>query len=144
MATVTSNERRTSAIAAIPTNKRLWAGRIVSALPIAMLTLSSAIKLMHDPGFVAKWTEGLGWRESTLTSIGALELLCVALYAVPRTAALGAVLLTGYLGGAIASHVRIGEPFVVPLVLGVLVWGGLYLRDERLRSLLPGRAPLAR
>jgi len=144
MATVTSKERRTSVIAAVSTNKKLWAGRILSALPISMLTLSSAIKLMHDPGFVANWTEGLGWRESTLTSIGALELLCVALYAVPRTAALGAVLLTGYLGGAIASHVRIGDHFVLPLALGVLVWGGLYLRDERLRSLLPGRAPLAR
>lgn len=144
MATVTSNGGRTGAIAAVATNKKLWAGRVVSALPIAMLTMSSAIKLMHDPGFVEKWTEGLGWRESSLASIGMLELLCVALYVVPQTAVLGAVLLTGYLGGAIASHVRIGDPFVVPLVLGVLVWAGLYLRDDRLRSLLPRRAPVAR
>ena len=139
MATVTSNERHAGAVAA-PTNKMVWAGRIASALPIALMTFSGAIKLTHDPGFAAAWTDKLGWPESTLTSIALLELVCVALYAVPRTAALGAVLLTGYLGGAIASHVRIGDAFVVPLVLGVVVWGGLYLRDERIRALLPRRA----
>ncbi len=141
MATVTSNERRAGlGTMPVPTNKKVWAGRVASALPIAALTLSGAVKLAHEPGFVAMWTGKLGWAESTLTSIALLELVCVALYAVPRTAVLGAVLLTGYLGGAIASHVRIGDAFVVPLVLGVFVWGGLYLRDERIRALLPRRA----
>ena len=139
MATVTSNERRTTGTA-VSVYKKLWAGRVLSALPIAMLTLSSVIKLMHGPEFVSKWTDGLGWPESTLTGIGLLELLCVVVYVVPQTAVLGAVLLTGYLGGAIASHVRIGDPFVLPLLLGVLVWAGVYLRDERLRSLLPRRS----
>lgn len=135
MTTITSNERRTSALP-VTANKRLWAGRIASALVIAMLLLSSSLKLLHAPEFVAKWTGALGWTEGTLTSIGLLELACVAIYAVPRTALLGAVLLTGYFGGAIASHVRIGDAFVVPLVLGIVVWGGLYLRDERLHALL--------
>ena len=139
MATVTSNERHAGAIA-VPTNKKVWAGRIASAVPVALMTFSGALKLMHEPGFVAMWTGKLGWTESTLTSIGLLELVCVALYVVPRTAVLGAVLLTGYLGGAVASHVRIGDPFIIPLVLGVVVWGGLYLRDERIRALLPRRA----
>jgi hypothetical protein len=68
-----------------------------------------------------------------------LELFCAAVYVVPRTAVLGAVLLTGYLGGAVATHVRVGDAFIVPLLLGVLVWAGLYLRDERVRALLPLR-----
>ncbi len=138
MATVTSSQRRS--LVGLPFNKQLWAGRVLSAVPIALLTLSGVIKLMHEPEFVGKWTGGLGWSESSLTSIALLELLCVALYVVPQTAVLGSVLLTGYLGGAIASHVRIGDPFVIPLVLGVLVWGGIYLRDERLRALLPRRS----
>ena len=138
MATITSNERRTSSLA-VPANKRVWAGRIASGLTVAMLLASVVFKLSHDPGFVAKWTGELGWPEDRLTSIGLLELFCVALYAVPRTAPLGAVLLTGYFGGAIASHVRIGDPFIVPLVLGVVAWGGLYLRDDRLRTLLVRR-----
>jgi hypothetical protein len=74
-----------------------------------------------------------------LVPIGLLELLCAVLYLVPQTALLGAVLLTGYLGGAVATHLRIGEPFVLPLVLGVLIWAGLWLRDPRLRGLLPLR-----
>jgi hypothetical protein len=74
-----------------------------------------------------------------LLPIGIVELLCVIVYAVPRTSILGAVLLTGYLGGAIATHVRVGDMFIPPLVLGVLVWGGLYFRSARIRSLLPIR-----
>ena len=140
MATITSSNDPRLGRAALVRSWKPWAGRLASALPIALLTFSSGLKLMHAPGFVAMWTGHLGWSEGTLTSIGLLELLCVAVYAVPRTAVLGAVLLTGYLGGAIASHVRLGDPFIVPLALGVLVWGGLYLRDERIRALLPRRA----
>jgi hypothetical protein len=73
--------------------------------------------------------------------LGAIEICCALLYAIPRTAVLGAVLLTGYLGGAIATHVRVGDPsFVTPLVLGMIAWAGLYLRDPRLRALLPLRS----
>jgi hypothetical protein len=144
MATISTNARPNGLGTTRSWDKKVWAGRVMSALPIGLMTLSSAIKLTHAPDFVAAWTQKLGWPEATLTSIGLLELACVALYAVPQTAVLGAVLLTGYLGGAIASHVRISDPFLVPLALGVLVWGGVYLRDERLRSLLPRRsAPAA-
>jgi hypothetical protein len=94
------------------------------------------LKLSHSASFVTAWTDHLGYSVASLTAVGLLELACLLVYLVPRTAVLGAVLLTGYLGGAIASHVRIGEPFTVPLVLGILVWVGLHLRDERLRTLV--------
>jgi hypothetical protein len=81
----------------------------------------------------------LGYPAGMLPALAGLELLCTVVYLVPRTAALGAVLLTGYLGGAVATHVRVGEAFVVPLLLGVFLWAGLYLRDERIRALLPLR-----
>jgi hypothetical protein len=116
-----------------------WAGRVVSAIPIAMMLLSAAVKLSHQAGMAEMFTKKLGYPEGTLSGIGILELLCVVLYAIPRTAVLGAVLLAGYLGGAVASHVRIGEPFAMPLALGVLAWLGLFLRDGRVRALLPLR-----
>jgi DoxX-like family len=119
---------------------KLWVGRVVSALPILGMTLSAAFKLSHQTQFVSTFVGKLGYPEGTLTGIGLLELTCVALYAIPRTKVLGAVLLTGYLGGAIATHVRIGEPFVVPLILGALAWLGLYLRDEKVRALSPLRS----
>ena len=119
-----------------------WAGRAVSALPVLGLVMSAAMKLKQDPALVGTFTQHLGFQAGTLPVLGVVELLCVVLYAVPRTAVLGAVLLTGYLGGAIATHVRLGEAFTPPLLLGVLVWAGLFLRDARLRSLLPlRRAP---
>jgi hypothetical protein len=116
---------------------RLWTGWGVSALPILAMTASAAMKLTHQAQFVETFVGGLGYPEVALTGIGLLELACVALYAIPRTKVLGAVLLTGYLGGAIASHVRIGESFVVPLLLGILAWGGLALRDQKVRELSP-------
>jgi hypothetical protein len=118
----------------------IWTGRVLSALPILMLVFSASMKLMHHPMMLESLTNKLGFHESALTSIGLLELVCVALYAFPRTAVLGAVLVTGYLGGAIVAHVRVGEPFIPPLLFGVLAWVGLYLRDARLRRLLPLRA----
>jgi hypothetical protein len=114
---------------------------VLSALPVPLMIMSGSMKLMHAPQFVGMWTGKLGWQESTLSGIGILELACLAIYLVPRTAFLGAVLLTAYLGGAVAAHVRIGDAFVVPVLLGVLVWAGLYLRDERVRTLvLPRKA----
>lgn len=80
---------------------------------------------------------------SLALALGILEIVCTVTYAVPRTAMLGAILLTGYLGGATATHVRIGDSFISPVILGVLVWGGLFLRDPRLRALIPLRRSLA-
>lgn len=122
-----------------PRKALLWTGRVISALPALGLVLSAAMKLAHGPAAVAMFTTKLGYQESSLTGIGLVELACTALYLIPQTAFLGALLLTGYLGGAIATHVRIGEPFGTPLVLGVLVWLGLYLRESRLKALAPLR-----
>ena len=122
-----------------PRKALLWAGRVLSALPALMLVASASMKLSHSPQVVAMFTNKLGYQETSLTGIGFLELACTALYVIPQTAFLGALLLTGYLGGAIATHVRIGEPFATPLVLGVLVWLGLYLRESRLKALAPLR-----
>lgn len=118
----------------------IWTGRVLSALPVAMLLFSASMKLSHAPQFVDAWVNKFGFSEGSLTGIGLLEIACAVVYVVPRTAVLGAILLAGYLGGAVATHVRIGDPgFVTPLVLGIMAWAGLYLRDERVRSLLPLR-----
>ena len=133
----------TAAVSPSPATPRkavLWTGRVISVLPALMLLMSASMKLSHSPQFVAMFTNKLGYQESSLTGIGLLELACTALYLIPQTAFLGALLLTGYLGGAIATHVRIGEPFATPLVLGVLVWVGLYLRESRLKALAPIRS----
>ncbi len=118
--------------------KMQWAGWGMSALPVLLLLFSGIMKLIK-PANVVEGFVHLGYPESLSLAIGIAELTSVVLYAIPRTSVLGAILLTGYLGGATASHVRIGEPFAMAIVMGVLVWGGLYLRDERLRALLPLR-----
>jgi hypothetical protein len=118
--------------------KMLWAGRLMSALPVLLLLFSGVMKLIKPVSVVEGFVR-LGYPESLALDIGVVELGCAIVYVIPRSAILGAILLTGYLGGATATHVRIGEPFFIPIVLGVLVWGGLYLRDERLRALLPLR-----
>lgn len=117
----------------------LWAGWGMSALPVLLLLFSSTMKLMKPPPVVEGFTH-LGYPDSLALGLGIVELACAVVYVIPRTAVLGAILLTGYLGGATATHVRIGEPFFMPIILGALVWGGLYLRDERLRALLPLRS----
>lgn len=123
-----------------PENKKLvWAGRVVSALPALMLTMSAVFKLTADAEMIKMFTEGLGFPASTLVPIGIVELACVILYVIPQTATLGAVLITGYLGGAVVTHVRMADSFLNPLIFGVLAWLGLWLRDARLRSLLPLR-----
>jgi len=120
---------------------QLWGGRVASALPVLGLVMSASMKLTHNPGMVPMFVGKFGYPEGLLSPIGATELLCALLYAVPRTSVLGAVLLTGYLGGAVATHVRVGDNFAAPLVLGILVWAGLFLRDARLRALLPLTRP---
>ncbi len=97
------------------------------------------MKLSQRPEVVAMFTTKLGYPAGALFGLALLELACAAIYVVPRTSVLGAILLTGYLGGAVATHVRVGDVFVVPLVLGILVWVGLYLRETRLRALAPLR-----
>ncbi len=131
-----------SALATTPISpSMLWTGRILSALPVLMLLFSAVMKLAK-PAPVLQEFGRLGYQESVIFGIGILELACTVIYLIPRTAVLGAILLTGYLGGAIATHVRVGDPITnyAPVVLGMMLWGGLYLRDERLRALLPLRS----
>lgn len=118
----------------------LWAGRVLSLWPVFVVLSSATWKLTRNQWYVAEFAR-IGWPESALTLLAFLQLGCIVLYVIPRTAVLGAVLLTGYLGGAIATYVRIGEPYpvLVPLSTSVIAWAGIYLRDERLRSLLPFR-----
>ena len=120
--------------------KALWAGRIVGALPILFLLMDSVMKLLK-PTFVVDATVKLGYQESTIVPLGIVLLTCVILYVIPQTSVLGAILLTGYLGGAVATHVRVGDPLfshvLFPVYLGILIWLGLYLRDVRLRELVP-------
>jgi hypothetical protein len=117
----------------------LWTGWILSILPSLLLLLSGTMKLVKSPTVVEGF-EHFGYPEHLALTIGIVEVGCTLVYLIPRTAVLGAILLTGYLGGAIATHARLAErDFLVPLVLGVLVWGGLYLRDARVRALIPFR-----
>ncbi len=116
----------------------LWAGLLVSTLPVLVLLLSAVMKLVK-PAPVVEGFAHLGWADSLALSLAILELACTLVYVIPQTAVLGAVLLTGYLGGATATHVRVGDPFYGPIILGALVWLGLFLRDARLRALLPLR-----
>jgi hypothetical protein len=118
----------------------VWAGRVVSMAPVFILLTSARWKLTHSAFYVAEWNR-IGWAPDAVNAIGIVQLTCVALYLIPQTAVLGTVLLTGYLGGAIASYVRIGEfrPPLVPLTTCLLAWLGIYLRERRLRVLLPLR-----
>ncbi len=121
-----------------PARLASWGGHAVSALPVLFLLVDGVIKLLK-PAPVVEATVALGIPESAILGLGLLLLGCLAVYLVPRTAVLGAVLLTGYLGGAVATHVRMGsDPFslLFPVILGVLLWGGLYLRDKRVRALV--------
>ena len=123
-----------------PVSKKiLWAGYIISAIPVLMLLVSGVMKLVKSAPVVEGFIR-FGYPESLALGIGLVELACAAIYVIPRTSVLGAILLTGYLGGATATHVRIGDPFFAPIVLGVMVWGGLFFRDARLRDLLPLRS----
>ena len=119
-------------------NKRLWAGRIISALPALLLLSTSSMKLMKSPVAVELMAR-LGYPEHLIFGVGILELACVLVYIIPRTSVLGAILLTAYLGGAIASRVRIGDPLYVPVLAGLLVWAGIVLREDRLFALIPLR-----
>jgi hypothetical protein len=128
-------------VASVP-KKNVWAGRILTWLPAAFLLLDGVAKLFK-PLPVVEGTVKLGYAESTIIPIGIVLIVCTVLYLIPRTAVLGAILLTGYLGGAVATHVRAGDGafgVVFAIAFGVLVWLGIYLRDERLRELVPFRS----
>jgi hypothetical protein len=123
----------------------VWAGWILGALAVFVLLSSARWKLTRNPRYVAEWGR-IGYSAGALQGIGLVQLTCVVLYLIPPTAVLGTVLLTGYLGGAISAYVRIGEPYpaLVPLSTALLLWAGIYLREERLRSLLPFRRRASR
>ena len=125
-----------------PSKKALVAGYVLSGLVALFLTFDTVIKIGQFAAAV-EGTTALGYPASRVAPIGFIELACLALYLIPRTSVLGAVLLTGYLGGAIATHVRIGSPLfshtLFPIYVALLIWGGLYLREARLRDLLPWR-----
>jgi hypothetical protein len=131
-----------SATQTVPVVKTmLWAGRIISALAVLFLIFDSVIKVLKLAPAVEATTQ-LGYPASLVIGIGILELTCLAIYVIPRTSVLGAILLTGYLGGAIATQVRAGSALfsvVFPVIVGVLIWGGLFLREDRLRALIPLR-----
>ncbi len=120
-----------------------WAGYIISGL-MALFFLMDAVGKFIRPQAVVTATVELGYPESLILPIGIILLVCTILYLIPQTAVLGAILLTGYLGGAVATHVRIGNPLfthiLMPVFFGILVWLGLYLRDKRLRELIPFRS----
>jgi hypothetical protein len=117
----------------------LWIGRVISAVPAAFLLISAGIKFMPLSPEMTEGLKHIGWGKEHMSVLGVTELVCTILYLVPQTSPLGAILLTGYLGGAIATHVRVGDPIYIPAALGVLIWLGLCLREPRLWSLLPRR-----
>ena len=120
--------------------KQLWAGRIISALPVLLLLFSGVMKLLKPAPAVQGFAH-YGYPENLILVIGILEIACTLVYVIPQTSYLGAILMTAYLGGATASNVRVGDPsYLVTVILGVLVWAGLYLRDPRLRAFLPLRS----
>ncbi len=117
--------------------KMIWTGYVLMAIPALML-LSGAVNAFRQADFVLEGTRKLGYPDPLVPTIGGLELVCALLFIVPRTAVLGAILMTGYLGGAVASHLRTGDGmWPVPVFFGAMVWGSLFLRDRRLRELLP-------
>lgn len=120
--------------------KIAWAGRVISILASLVFLMSAFMKVKGG----AEVTQGmahLGLPESLILPLAILEISCVVIYLIPRTSVLGAVLLTGYIGGAICTHMRVGDPFFIQVALGIFVWLGLYLREDRLKKLLPLRIP---
>jgi hypothetical protein len=120
--------------------RALWAGRILSGLGAAFLVMDGLMKVVKPPLVIDACVK-LGIPESKIVGIGILLLICVGTYLIPRTSVFGAILLTGYLGGAVATHVRVGDPLfshvMFPTYLAALLWAGLYLRETQLRALLP-------
>ena len=119
----------------------VWIGRVLSVLA-SLLFLLSALTILKGGEQVVQRMAHIGISENLMESLAILELCCVVLYLIPLTSVLGAILLTGYVGGAICTRLRIGDPFVMEIVLGVAIWLGLWLREARLSSLMPIRRRL--
>jgi len=119
-------------------NKALtWIGRTISLLVCLLLTLSAVMKFLNTREVSENFVDKLGYPAGLITPIGVVEVACMVLYVVPQTSVLGAILLTGYLGGATATHLRVGDPFFGPVLIGIFVWLGLFLRNPQLRALIP-------
>jgi len=127
---------------AVPESKpRLWTGRILTVFAVLFLVFDGTTKVMMVPAVLAAMAP-LGYPDAIIRGIGILLLICTAIYLIPRTAVLGAILLTGYLGGAVASNVRISHPLfdtLFPVMFAVVIWAAIYLRDGRVRRLIPLR-----
>lgn len=125
----------------IISNARLWGGRVLSTLAVLFVILDGSLKLFK-PAFVIQATKELGYPESAIVGIGITLLFCTTLYLIPRTSMLGAILLTGYLGGAVASNVRAGTPIfnaIFPVMVAAAIWASLVLRKKRVERMLFGR-----
>jgi hypothetical protein len=129
--------------AAPVSNAKVWTARIMAAIAVLFLLVDGTGKALTLAPYIQGSTQ-LGYPESTVLPLGLLELVCVVIYLIPRTRVFGAILLTGYMGGAIATHVRVGSPFAThiffPIYVAILLWGAIYLRDERVRALIPVRS----
>ena len=125
---------------------QIWTGRILSGIAALFLLMDAVMKLMQIPAAV-QGTVQLGYPASVLFPLGVIQAVCLILYLVPRTSVLGAILWTGYLGGAIATHVRLANPLfshvLFPIYVALLLWGGLWFRNARLRSLIPAMGELS-
>ncbi|HEX7810036.1 MAG TPA: DoxX family protein [Thermoanaerobaculia bacterium] len=122
---------------------QIWTGRVFSAIGVLFLLFDAIGKLLR-PAAVIEGTTQLGWPVSAILTLGVIQVICLIAYLIPRTSVLGAILWTGYLGGAIATHMRLGNPLfthvLFPTYLAAFLWGGLWLRDRRLRALVPFRS----
>ncbi len=128
----------TEVTAATTSSKLVWTGRIVSGLIVLFLLLGSIFGIINAAKLAPQMAK-YGYPDGMMVKIDITCIICALIYAFPRTAILGAILLTGYLGGAVATHVRVSEPFYIPILVAVLAWGGIFLRDARLRALIPLR-----
>lgn len=117
-----------------------WSGRALSGLVGLMLVFSASMKLKNAPEVAEQLVGKFGYPQDVIVTLGVVEIGCVIVYLIPQTAVLGAILLTGYLGGATATHVRISDPFISPVIGGILVWLAIFLRDPRIRALVPWRS----
>ena len=118
--------------------KIVWVGRVISILVSLLFAMSALMKLRGGPEVIQGMAH-LGLPESLIVPLAILEISCVVIYAIPATSVLGAILLTGYIGGAICTHLRVGDPFYMQIAIGIFIWLGLYLREDRLKELIPLR-----
>ena len=133
------NSMATAPQSASKSKGSIWAGRILSALPVLLMVFGGTFGLLKPEALQSGFTK-YGYPAQILAPICVAEILCALVYAVPRTSMFGAILLTAYMGGATATHVRVGEAFFMPVVVAAVAWLGLWLRDERLRALVPWRS----